>query len=124
MSHTFPASTLNLIELFQGPLRDVRFPDVDGDRLGAAIEAVRAAQEAVEHAQASVEAAREILAEKERFVTQETDRALAYVRVYAADRPELLAAIEALTPRQNARRGPGRPRKSSMPAVDTEAAAE
>ena len=38
-----------------------------------------------------------------------SERALAYARVYALERPELRAAIEAVA--EPVRRGPGRPRK-------------
>jgi len=104
--------TSQLLDLFQGPLRDVRFPDADGERLGAAVDAAVAAGEAVVRAEAALETARAALLEKERVVAHETDRALAYARVYAADRPDLRAAIEAATARPTtAKRGRGRPRK-------------
>jgi hypothetical protein len=106
-----PLLTLQLLELFHGPLRDVRFPDADGERLGAAVAAVAVAKEALTRAEAEVEAARDALAEKQRVVAHETERALAYARVYAADRPDLRAALEAVTTRSPTRRGPGRPRK-------------
>ncbi|HSO34096.1 MAG TPA: hypothetical protein VLT33_16290 [Labilithrix sp.] len=120
-----PPLTSHLLDLFQGPLRDVRFPDADGERLGAAVEAATAAGDAVARAEAAVEAARSVLADKQRIVAQETDRALAYARVYAADRPDLRAAIDAVTARPTtAKRGPGRPRKvTAAPAIDAEASA-
>ncbi len=117
--------TSQLLDLFQGPLRDVRFPDADGERLGAAVDAAVAAGEAVVRAEAALETARAALLEKERVVAHETDRALAYARVYAADRPDLRAAIEAATARPTtAKRGRGRPRKIPLePAAQEEAAA-
>jgi len=119
-----PPLTSHLLDLFQGPLRDVRFPDADGERLGAAVDAASAASEAVAQAEAAVDAARAVLADKQRVVAQETDRALAYARVYAADRPDLRAAIDAVTARPpTTKRGPGRPRKvTATPALDAEAA--
>ena len=117
--------TSQLLDLFQGPLRDVRFPDADGERLGAAVDAAVAAGEAVVRAEAALETARAALLEKERVVAHETDRALAYARVYAADRPDLRAAIEAATARPTtAKRGRERPRKIPLePAAQEEAAA-
>ena len=106
--------TVQLLDLFHGPLRDVRFPDADAERLGAAVDAVAAAGDALAHAEAAVEAARSVVADKRRIVAQETERALAYVRVYATDRPDLRAALEALTARPPTRRGRGRPRKIVM----------
>ena len=119
--------TSQLLDLFQGPLRDVRFPDADGERLGAAVDAAVAAAEAVVRAEAALETARAALVDKERVVATETDRALAYARVYAADRPDLRAAIDAATARPvTAKRGRGRPRKIPLEstALDEVAAAE
>lgn len=123
MSDLLPPLTVHLLDLFQGPLRDVRFPDADGERLGAAVEAAAAANEALARAEAAVEAARNVLADKQRVVAQETERTLAYARVYAAERPDLRAALEAVTTRPPTRRGPGRPRKvASAASVAVEAA--
>ena len=113
--------TAHLLDLFRGPLRDVRFPDADGERLAAALASEAAAAEAVMHAEASLEAARGALADARRSVTQQTERTLAYARVYAADRPELRAALDAVPTATPTRRGPGRPRKSSKkPETKTE----
>jgi len=119
-----PPNTRNLLDMFHGPLRDVRFPDADADRLEAAIDAVNIAAVALAQAEAALAAAREALGEKQRLVTHETDRALAYVRVYAADRPDLRAALDAITSEPAARRGRGRPRKVRPVEEVTEAAAE
>lgn len=109
--------TVQLLELFQGPLRDVRFPDADSERLGAAVDAAKQANEALAKAEAAVAVAREALAEKQRTVLHETERTLAYARVYAVDRPDLRDALDALNPPPAAvRRGKGRPRKD---AADT-----
>lgn len=114
-----PPLTMHLLDLFQGPLRDVRFPDADADRLGAAIDAAATAKAAVAQAEATLVAAKTALADRQRVVTQETERALAYARIYAADRPDVRAAIEAAPTHTPARRGPGRPRKKIVtPAVD------
>ncbi len=126
---TIPPRTTQLLELFHGPLRDVRFPDADGERLLAAVEVAQIAHDAVARAELAVETARTALAEKERAIAQETDRALAYARVYAADRPDLRAALDMVTATIGAgkpsRRGPGRPRTIAATAViDPEAAAE
>ena len=114
-------STRALLELFQGPLREVRFPDADAERLDSAVDAVKTASAAVARAEAELVAAREMLAEKQRTAAQETERALAYVRVYAADRPDIRDALEALTQRPTVRRG--RPRKKDVVANDVSVAA-
>ncbi len=127
MTALVPPLTAHLLDLFHGPLRDVRFPDADAERLQSALDASAVAFDAVAKAEAAVEVARASLAEKQRVVAQETERTLAYARVYAAERPELRAALDAVpaTPsRAPARRGPGRPRKAAAaPAPDTEAEA-
>ena len=120
-----PPNTRHLLDLFHGPLlRDVRFPDADADRLEAAIEAANVAALALAQAEVALAAARTALGEKQKLVTHETDRALAYVRVYAVDRPDLRAALDALATRPPTRRGPGRPRKAVPSHEATEAAAE
>src|SRR5688572_19371681 len=115
---TLPPTTQGLLDLFHGPLRDVRFPDADAERLESAIDAAREAAVAVAQAEASLAAAREALADRQRSIATETDRALAYVRVYAAERPELRASLDAMTSRAPAPRR-GRPRKA-RPAEETE----
>jgi hypothetical protein len=118
MNDLLPPLTVHLLDLFQGPLRDIRFPDADGERLGAAVDAAATANEALARAEAALEAARGVLADKQRIVAQETERTLAYARVYAAERPELRAALDAVTIRTPTRRGPGRPRKVTAAASD------
>ena len=109
-----PPITRQLLDLFDGPLRDVRFPDADVERLSRAVEEVREVHEALVRAELAVAAAREALADKQLAVAKQTERTVAYARIYAADRPELLATIEALsTP---APRGRGRPRKHAPAA--------
>jgi len=88
--------TDKLVELFTGPLRDVRFPDADLERLTRAIEEAEAAHRAVVQAELALGAAREALADKREAVTKQCARSLAYARVYAADRPELLATLDDL----------------------------
>lgn len=115
------SSTRALLELFQGPLRDVRFPDADADRLDTAVDAVKTASVAVARAEAELVAVREMLAEKQRAAASETERTLAYVRIYAAERPEIRDALEALTTRPSVRRG--RPKKKDAVANDESVAA-
>lgn len=125
MSESLPAVTIHLLDLFQGPLRDVRFPDADADRLAAAIDAAATARESVAIAEVAVDAARLELHEKLRLVSQETERTLAYVRVYASDRPDVKAALDAApTAKATARRSPGRPRKVLAAAGEAAEAAE
>lgn len=116
-------ATTQLLDLYRGPLRDVRFPDADEGRLKASIESMQSAQEALTHAELAVDAARSALRDQQHMLTQLTERALAYARIYAAGRPELQAALGTVVPsaigEKPARRGPGRPRKGASPASGT-----
>jgi hypothetical protein len=114
-----PPATAHLVELFRGPLRDVRFPDADAERLGAAIDASTAAQGALADAEAAVEAARVVVAEQQRLLAQETEKTLAYARIYAAERTDLRAALDAIPTPASVRRGRGRPRKLRAPRTSS-----
>ncbi|CAN5794532.1 hypothetical protein BH09MYX1_BH09MYX1_51420 [soil metagenome] len=111
--------TERILELFAGPLKAVRFPDLDAETLTNAAAALEDARLAVTTAEASLEAARRALAEKEDLLERASERALAYARVYAIERPDLRAVIDAAA--EPARRGPGRPRKPRLPKDGTEA---
>lgn len=113
-----PLATRSLLELFQGPLRDVHFPDADAERLEASVDAVMRANDAVTHAEAALAEAREALAEKQRCVAHETERTLAYARIYASERPELRTALDAVTMPSTARRPVGRPRKAKAESAE------
>lgn len=111
MNELIAPLTRHLLELFAGPLRDVRFPDADVERLTLAVEETQAAHAALARAEEAVDAARKALVEKQQVVAKQTERTVAYARIYAADQPQLLASLEALsTP---PRRGRGRPKKES-----------
>lgn len=113
-----PLATRSLLELFQGPLRDVHFPDADAERLEASVDAVMRANDVVTRAEAALAEAREVLAEKQRGVAHETERTLAYARIYASDRPELRTALDAVTTSSTPRRPVGRPRKAKVESAE------
>ncbi|MDB4944021.1 MAG: hypothetical protein JWP97_3555 [Labilithrix sp.] len=124
-----PEATTRLLELYRGPLRDVRFPDADEGRLHASIDSMQAAQDALTQAELAVDAARSALRDQTEMVRQQTERAFAYARIYADGRPELREALDAATEATKpARRGPGRPKKASgsgvLPNLAGEQAAE
>ena len=123
MTDLIPVLTLHVLDLFRGPLQDVRFPDADSERLTASVDAVIAANDLVTHAQAALDAARDALAEKQRLVAQETERTIAYARIYAAERPDLRAAIDAASESSAPRRTRGRPRKVAPPPPSSDVSA-
>lgn len=85
-----------LLELFKGPLSEVRFPDVDRSILEEAGEAVRSADAEVHRLFAELEAAQNRLSEKRNELTKLADRARSYARIYAAEDAGLVAQLEAI----------------------------
>jgi hypothetical protein len=116
-------SAQSTLDLFAGPLKAVRFPDLDAQTLTDAVESLQEATLAVVAAEASLEAAKRAQADKSEALDRACDRALAYARVYAIERPELREVIESAMP---SKRASGRPRKSrrTKPSEAVELAAE
>lgn len=113
-----PTAVKELLALFDGPLSEVRFPEVDGAALKEQAASVEAAVRDVEAAaQVWAEAKRTVDARLE-VLLQKAQRALAYARVYAEDKPELDATLAALVvPKW------GDPRGAKAPAAGGEVAA-
>ena len=86
-----PEPVRTLMQLLAGELAAVRFPDVDGERLGAAARDVEAAALALADAEAALEAARQQLSERQEALLTRAHRAVGYLRVFA----EGDAALEA-----------------------------
>lgn len=114
-STPLPPGVSALLQLFEGPLADVRFPDVDGASLlllaeetSAATDALSAARASLAQAQSSLIAAETALLTSESALVVKAQRALGYARVYAEGDAELarsLAAVELTNTR------PGSPSK-------------
>lgn len=94
----------NVLDLFEGPLREVRFPDVDRVTLAAAAEEARLAEAAVNAAEEALAQARTARDDKQRAFALHAERAFAYARVFGEDQPELRAALEELGPRAPVKR--------------------
>lgn len=86
-----------LLGLFDGDLRELKFPDVDAQVLTTTARAVVAAAESVAEAEAALEAAREELQRHQDALLHKAQRALAYARVYAEEQPELLEKLALIT---------------------------
>lgn len=120
-----------VIELFRGPLSDVRFPDADRASLESLANAACEAQCEVEVLEAALEAARARTRAAQDTLGDHAGRALAYARVFSSGQPEVEQAIAAIPTKSELRdREPktasssgtlegeqpkrrGRPRKSS-----------
>lgn len=89
-----PPSVKALVELFKNELSTVTFPGVDVAILEQLITDVRTYTDAVIKAEAALEAARTSLRESEEVLAVKSQKALAYARVYAEDRPEVAAKVD------------------------------
>ncbi len=93
-----------LLDLFTTSLADVRFADLDGQTLARLASSVAAAAETVAAAQAALDAAREALTERQDTLLHQSQRALAYARVFAESDDALTAQLDAITLPRGARR--------------------
>jgi len=78
-----PPPVQAVLELFQGPLSEVRFADVDAAVLANSARTVEAAAVAVIEREAQLAELKQTLADKQEALLVLTQRALAYARVYA-----------------------------------------
>jgi hypothetical protein len=108
-----PPSVKALVELFKNELSAVTFPGVDGAILEQLIDDVRNYTDAVIKAEAALEAARTSLRESEEVLAVKSQKALAYARVYAEDRPEIATKVDVV-----ARIAGATPTSSAPPARD------
>jgi hypothetical protein len=99
-----PPPIQTLLDLFATSLADVRFADVDGPTLARYAADVNAAAEGVAVAQTALDAARVVLQEKQDALLLQSQRALAYARVYAEGDETLSVELEAVALPRPARR--------------------
>lgn len=104
----------DVLAVFREALAEVRFPELDRERLEAEAEAICAAQLEVERLERELEAARQRTREAQGSLTRSAEQALAYARVYALARPEVQAVLAELdAPRSSAE--PAKIRKPRAP---------
>ena len=120
MSDAVSAPLRALLELFAAELAEVKFPELDAQILRGAAEEVSARAEALSRAETALERARVELGEAQEALLQKGHRALAYARIFAEDRPELTARVEAITLPRGARK----PTRALDPLAPAEAEAE
>jgi ElaB/YqjD/DUF883 family membrane-anchored ribosome-binding protein len=83
-----------LVDLFKNELSAVTFPGVDGALLEQLLADVQKYTDAVLKAEAAVDSARAALRESEEALAIKSQKALAYARVYAEDRPDIAAKVD------------------------------
>jgi hypothetical protein len=107
-----------VLELFQGPLADVRFADVDAAGLANLAAAVDSAATEVAQQEAQLAELRQTLAERQDALLLLAQRAVAYARVYAEHDEALTEQLARITlPRA------AKPRKAGAPKAPGEASA-
>lgn len=106
----------SVLELFQGPLANVRFGDIDAAGLAKLAAEVEAASSEVREQENKLSELRQTLAQGQDALLALAQRALAYARVYAEDDEELLDAVNRISlPRA------AKPRKAPASAKGTAA---
>jgi len=118
MSHLSPPIQA-VLELFRGPLAELRFADVDAAVLSDLAGVVETAAAAVTEQEAQLRELRQTLADRQDALLLLAQRAVAYARVYAEHDEALTEQLAAITlPRA------GKPRKvSARPAAGAEPSA-
>lgn len=116
MSYISP-SVQAVIDLFQGPLADVRFADVDVTALAnLARSADAAAADLAEH-EARLSDLKQVLAERQEALLLLAQRGLAYARVYAEQDEALSEQLSRINLPK-----PSKPRKASLKPASAEPA--
>jgi hypothetical protein len=92
-SPSSPASVRAVLDLFEGPLAEVRFPGIDRESLARAESEVEARRADLQHALEAVSSAREILETAQAALFEQVRRAHGYATVFADGDPELLEEL-------------------------------
>lgn len=109
-----PASVRAVLDLFEGPLAQIRFPGVDRESLAEAEGEVEARRAELQRALEAVACARELLEEAQSALFDQVRRAHAYATVFAEGDDALLESLRKieLEPHAAAPKKPrGRPPK-------------
>ena len=110
-----PSPVQAVLELFQGPLAEVRFADVDAARLFELATAVDTATAVVAEQEAQLAELRQGLADRQEALLVFAQRALAYARVYAEHDEALSEQLSRITlPRAT------KPRKASPKSLSAD----
>jgi hypothetical protein len=92
-----PEPVRAIVELFEGPLAEVQFPQIDREVLAEQVSVVEQRRAELQRALAAVQAARSELEREQQVLLDRARQAHAYASIYAVDDPPLreqLAAIK------------------------------
>jgi|SRR6188768_2070266 len=115
---SLPPPIQAVLELFQGPLAELRFADVDAAALAELASGVESAASAVAEQEARLAELRQSLTDRHDALLLLAQRALAYARVYAEHDPALTEQLSRITLAK-----PAKPRKPQAKAAGSELAA-
>lgn len=113
-----PAAVKDLLALFDGPLAKVQFPEVDAKALRQLATQVDAASEEVEAAAQAWAAAKRAVDERVEVLLQKAQRALAYARIYAEDKPEISSVLATVSLPRAGDALPRGPKSASSSSAD------
>ncbi len=91
-----PESVRAVLALFEGPLAEVEFPQINRETLAAQVAVVEQRRAELQRALEAVQAARTVLEQEQRGLLEQARQAHAYAGVYAADDPELRERVAAI----------------------------
>ncbi len=96
-SDSIDSPSLAVLELFGGPLRDVRFPNIDAESLDAAADDVVAKAAEVQKLREALLEAQDELREAQAALRAQACQGHAYAKIYASGDEELCASLEAIS---------------------------
>ena len=122
VSEAVPRPERALIEIYETQLSDVDFAGMSADTLNGHAREVVAAHGELESLQAQARAARERLEARRAELRNVAKQALAYARVFAADREDLVEALDdiELEPKKPRKKRARRKPKTTAPKAEAE----
>ena len=128
-SPTLPGAVQAILDLFEGPLAQIRFPDVDRESLHEAAAEVEQRREELQHALETVQAARTELEGAQAILFDQARRAHRYASVYAESDAELADKLgqvrfeeRAAAPKKRGRPAKQKPKHQTSLSVANDAA--
>lgn len=91
-----PESVRAVLALFEGPLNDVRFPQLDRETLAAQVGVVEQRRAELQRALEAVQAARTVLEQEQRSLLDQARQAHAYASVFAVGDAELSERVASI----------------------------
>jgi hypothetical protein len=104
MNEPIPSAVQEVVDLFVSELASLKFGDLEPAGLAQTCDEVKSLAADVARTEVELDNARAQLADKREALLQQTQRALAYARVYAESRPELASRLERITLPRSMRR--------------------